>query len=216
MKKILIRLFLPIGLFIFLMIINLVFFNMSASKISEGEPISQPVPGNAAIMVIDIQEGTTGSESITGSYKDQSHDLIEKINSITEDAEEHEWPVIYIRNEVSNPLINLINSSLAKGSAGSELDSRLEIRSDYILTKNKKDAFSNPELDRILIEENVGSLVFVGLDAAYCVNNTIQAAQNRGYKISIIEEAVISETDSLKYVMLDQFRKTGVDITSQD
>ncbi len=216
MKRIIIRFFGGIGFFIFVIIMNLVIFNMSASKISMGVPISEPVSENSALLVVDIQEGTTGDESLTSSYKEQSPMLIDSINFIIDKANEKDWPIIYIKNEVSNPMIKFLNGSLAEGSPGAELDKRLKISSDYILAKNKKDAFSNPELDRILIEEKIGNLVFVGLDAAYCVNSTILAAKNRGYAISVIENAVISESDSLKLVMFDDFREIGVHIISSN
>ena len=57
-------------------------------------------------------------------------------------------------------------------------------------------------------------MVFVGLDLAYCVNCTIEAANNRNYDICLINDAVLSETDSLKNEMLNKFRQSGYEIIS--
>ncbi len=36
--------------------------------------------------------------------------------------------VIYIKSEVVNPLINILNNSMARGSVGAELDKRLMVK----------------------------------------------------------------------------------------
>jgi nicotinamidase-related amidase len=54
--------------------------------------------------------------------------------------------------------------------------------------------------------------MLVGLDAAHCVTSTVQAALNRGYEISVMENAVIGETEIEKNDALDEFRKLGVEI----
>ena len=125
-------------------------------------------------------------------------------------------PIIYVKNEISNPLINILNNTLAKGSPGAELDSRLKIASDYIINKNKADAFSNPILDSILIKNNINKLVFTGLDLAQCINSTILAAVNRKYKICLISDAVITNPDSLKNGILEKFKQSGFEIISSE
>jgi nicotinamidase-related amidase len=58
---------------------------------------------------------------------------------------------------------------MAKGRLGAELDSRLNIASDYIQSKKKEDAFSNSDLDSILIKSEISRLFIVGLNAAHCL-----------------------------------------------
>jgi len=106
---------------------------------------------------------------------------------------------------------------MKKGSIGTQIDSRLLIISDYILPKEKSDSFSNPHLDEILMKNKINRLYIAGLDAAYCVKNTITAAQNRGYDVVVIEDALLSKTTELKAEMIDYFRSTGVTvITSRE
>jgi nicotinamidase-related amidase len=56
----------------------------------------------------------------------------------------------------------------------------------------------------------------VGLDAAECVNATIEAAQNRHYIVNLIDEAVLSKTKERKDSMLAVFRDRGVKIVHMD
>ncbi len=214
MNKFLLRLLLAILLVIAILVVNLVLFNVTASKVTEGVPIENPDPESVALLVIDIQEGLTGEVSPTESYKEQSEDFIRNVNLVIEDAQCKGFTLIYIKSEVVNPLINILNNSMARGSEGAKLDKRLMVKEGHVLTKRKNDPFTNPELDRLLIENRVGKLTLVGLDAAHCVTSTVQAALNRGYSISVVDEAVIGETEVQKNEALDEFRKLGVEIVS--
>jgi nicotinamidase-related amidase len=117
---------------------------------------------------------------------------------------------------VVNPLLNLLNSTLARRSGGSALDKRLTIDSGIVVTKRKNDAFNKTELDRVLRKNSVGRLVLVGLDAGHCVLSTVQAAQNRDYRVSVIREAVIARTDAEKTEALNRFRSMGVEVANLD
>jgi nicotinamidase-related amidase len=56
----------------------------------------------------------------------------------------------------------------------------------------------------------------VGLDAAGCVRSTALAALNRGYRISLIEEAVIAGKEEEKTEALEELSALGVEIISMD
>jgi hypothetical protein len=71
-KRILLRVLLAFGIFVVILIANYVVFGITASKVSEGVPIENRDPERVALLVIDIQEGTTGSTSITEGYIRQS------------------------------------------------------------------------------------------------------------------------------------------------
>ncbi|KPL09676.1 MAG: hypothetical protein AMS26_22575 [Bacteroides sp. SM23_62] len=215
-KKILFRSLLAVILIIGVLIINLIVAGKRASIVTEGTAIEKYNSDNAALLVIDIQEGTTGEVSGIDGYKRAADDLIQRINTITEKSDENGILVIYIRNAITNPLINLLNNSMAKGRLGSELDRRLNIASDHVFSKKKEDAFSNPNLDSILIKNEISRLFVVGLDAVYCVNSTIEGARNRGYSIAVISDAIISDPDSMKYQMLERFVSRGVETLSTE
>lgn len=214
MNKFLLRLLVAILLIIAILAGNLALFNVTASKVTDGVPIENPDPESVALLVIDIQEGTTGPISTTESYVEQSEVFIRNVNLVIEDAQRKGHTLIYIRSEVVNPLINILNNSMAKGSDGAKLDKRLLVKPGHVLAKRKNDPFTNPELDRILTENRVGKLTLVGLDAAHCVTSTVQAALNRGYSISIVDDAVIGVTEVEKNDALAEFRKLGVEVIS--
>lgn len=217
MKKILSRSFLILFFIILFLIIYGVYSFFDAAEVSTGNPIPRYGIAYSAILIIDIQEGTIGNSSFVDSYNQQSDDFMENVNAVITIADSLQIPVIYIKQETENWLLNFAsNNILAQGSPGSEFDSRLKIVSNHIFPKQKMDAFSNPDLDKFLIERCITNLFIVGLDAAFSLNLTVFAAQNRGYVIYIIEDAVLSVIPSLKYEMLQEFKTSGMNVIKLD
>lgn len=214
MKKIIIIVLSVPTLCIIILAVNYIIFEKTGSRISVGEPITPRDTVKKALLVIDVQESITGKLSTNDHYILKSGEMIENINRIIDSAIRKDIPVIYVKNEITNFLLNILNNSLAKGSEGAELDSRLRIASDYIINKDKSDAFSNPALDSILNKNEINKLVFTGVDLAYCVNSTIQAAANRNYQICLVSDALLSKSDSMKAEMLDKYKERGFEIVS--
>ncbi len=197
-----------------ILIANYVIFGITASKVTEGVPIENRDPERVALLVIDIQEGTTGSTSITDSYISQSESLIANVNKLVADALEKGWSIFWIRSEVTNPLINILNSTMARGSVGAELDGRLDTSSGQVVVKKKNDSFADTPLDALLEENGIGQLVVAGLDAEQCVLTAIQAASNRNYELIVFEETVIAEDEVAMAEMLEAYKELGVELRS--
>ena len=215
-KKIALRLLLAFGLFIVILIVNLLVFNITASKVTEGEPIKNRDPEQVALLVIDIQEGTTGEASVTKNYIRQSESLITHVNSLVAEARAKGWTLIWVRSEVTNPLINILNSSMARGSVGAELDRRLDASTGLVVVKKKNDSFASTPLDEYLEEKGVGRLVVAGLDAEHCILTAIQAAANRGYQLAVYEETVIAEDEASMPELLETYKELGVELRSMN
>ncbi len=216
MKRILISIVSILVLIVLILTVNYMIFQKTVLQISEGESITLKDTVKQAVLVIDIQEGTTGKVSVDDYYILKSEELINTINQIADSSVKNNIPVIYIKNEITNFLINILNDTYAPGSPGSKFDSRLKLVSDIILNKDKSDAFSNPALDSILVNNEINKLVFTGLDLAHCVNSTITAANKRNYDICLISDAVLAKSDSLKKVKLDELRQGRIEIISSN
>ena len=153
-KRILLRILLVLGLIVAVLVVNLVVFGITAAKVTEGVPIENRDTESVALLVIDIQEGTTGSASITESYISQSEALIKNVNNLVADAVAKDWSIVWVRSEVTNPLINILNSTMARGSVGAELDRRLDTSTGLVVVKKKNDSFAKTPLDSFLEENN--------------------------------------------------------------
>ncbi len=205
-----------IVLFVLVLFINLIVAGKNESVISKGQPIEKNTNPKPALLIIDIQEVTTGKLSIYPYFRENSEKLIQKINQLADSFKIANLPVIYVRSKITNPLINLLNNSYAKGSEGVKNDRRMKIVSDLEVIKSVKDSFRDTGLDSMLISNKVNGLYIAGLDAAECVNSTVEAAQNRQYKVTIIREAVISKSDAQTDSMMTVFINRGVNVIGID
>jgi nicotinamidase-related amidase len=215
-KKIIFGILGTIILFALIVFVNLIIAGHYESIVTKGQPIENYSNRKSALLVIDIQEATTGHLSMYQFFQKNSDELIKNINKIADSFNNHNILVIHIRSEISNPLINLINSSYAKGSPGAQFDKRIKTTSGLEVIKRAKDSFKNTNLDSILINNKVTELYIVGLDAAECINATIEASQNRNYTVNLIEEAILSKSTEMKDSMIVVFKDRGVNVLHID
>ncbi len=81
------------------LIINLFVTGKQASRVTVGTAKEKYTSYNFTLLVIDIQEGTTGEVSGNDVCKQAADDLILRVNKITEKSLENGILVIYIRNQ---------------------------------------------------------------------------------------------------------------------
>jgi nicotinamidase-related amidase len=215
-KKIIFGILGTIILFVLIVFINLIIAGQYESIVTTGQPIENYSEHKSALLVIDIQEATTGHLSMYPFFQKNSDELIKNINWIVDSFNNHNILVIHIRSEISDPLINLLNSSYAKGSPGAQFDKRIKTTSGLVVVKRAKDSFKNTNLDSILTRNKVSELYIVGLDAAECINATVEASQNRNYKVNLIEEAILSKSTEMKDSMIAVFKDRGVNVLHID
>jgi nicotinamidase-related amidase len=76
--------------------------------------------------------------------------------------------------------------------------------------KNRTDAFSNRQLEQFLIDRQVEEIFLVGLDAAFCVYYTALGALNRGYRVTVVTDAVLTGRDMTR--VLRRYREKGITV----
>jgi nicotinamidase/pyrazinamidase len=215
-KKIVLGILGFLVLFIVIVFLNLIISGQYESKVTKGEAIENYGEIKSSLLVIDVQEATTGQSSGFPFFQKNSDELINNINRLSGIFRDQNMLVVHIRSEISNPLINLLNSSFAKGTPGAQFDKRINTEYGLEVIKRAKDSFKNTSLDSILTSNRINELYIAGLDAAECVNATVEAAQNRKYKVCIIKETILSKSDEMKDSMILSFKNRGVRILDID
>jgi ureidoacrylate peracid hydrolase len=61
---------------------------------------------------------------------------------------------------------------------------------DKEITKKSYDAFSNPDLEKILSEKGIKNLIITGVNGDVCVDTTIRSAYTKGYNVIVPEDLV--------------------------
>lgn len=184
------------------------------NQLGEKELNNQNDNINKALLVIDIQEDATG-ETAKQSYKN-SQELISNVNLVIESSEKKGITVIYIKHEINNNFLNKIvmRNIFIKGTHGSEIDSRIKIVNNYIYSKDKGNAFSNPKLDSFLKQNHINEVFIVGLDATACVYRTSIGAIDKGYKAIVLEDAIVTSNMGRIPKILEKYENKGILLTT--
>jgi|GEM_PF-296809 len=182
---------------------------------TSGSRISDYKNPQAALLVIDLQEDTSGPSS-TFFPADKTGPLIARVNQVIEAADDHQMPVIYIGQTLDDNAINraISGGKMIEGQPGIRQDSRLKKVSSVCFLKKRSDAFSSPELNKYLVDHQINRIYLVGLDAVYCVYKTGQGGVNRGYAVTIIPDATITSTDKTRSDILTMYKKHGISTMS--
>ena len=178
---------------------------------TKGERIAAYENPRSALLVIDAQNDTWNN----ARYSRNKEDVMTKVNTAVEWADNNGVLVIYIKMEISNPLDLLLSQgNYKKGSDGAQLTDRLILPSEYIYSKNRNDTFSNEAFDSFLKERQIDILYLVGADAGGCVYGTAKGGINRGYKVEILKDAVFSLSDKIMGKMLEQYQKDKIGVNT--
>lgn len=207
-KKILILLiFTPI------LLLSAVFAMIYANtRPTTGAQIGAYVAPQTALIIIDIQEDYTGPQA-KKRYRDGDR-IIASSNALLEQARQKGMPVVYIENVIDNPLISFFAGGVnAPGAPGTATDRRIvKVPGAKTFTKNRSDAFINPELDAFLRQNQVNRILITGLDAAFCVNATTRGALNRGYKVTLFPEGIATESGKSIDKLINAWREAGAEV----
>jgi nicotinamidase-related amidase len=137
------------------------------------------MPTNAALLVIDVQQGLCEGEFAAF----EAHVLIKRINMLAKKARAVKAPVIWVHHEEAEGL-------LQHGSAGWQLAKGLETDpKDILLRKTTSDSFLRTGLERLLKVHEVQTLVVCGLQTEYCVDTSTRRALALGYPVVLVSDA---------------------------
>ena len=127
-----------------------------------------------ALMVIDVQNGV-----VDGARK--RDEIVSRIADLVATARDNEVDVIWVQHsETEMPI----------GSEAWQIVPELKpAKNEKIIHKLYRSAFEETELEEILEGLDIGHLVITGAQSNYCVRNTIHAGFERGFNITLVEDA---------------------------
>jgi nicotinamidase-related amidase len=99
---------------------------------------------------------------------------------------------------------------LVRGERGHGIIERLEpLASETVVDKPGKGAFFATDLDLILKNLGVKSLVVTGVTTEVCVQTTMREANDRGYECLVLEDCVASYFPEFQKAALDMIKAQG-------
>ncbi len=139
---------------------------------------------NAALLIIDAQEYFLNPES--PAFAPSSKAVTENINKLIQLFERKNLPVIFTKhgNTESNAGMMKIwwKRLLEQDSFYSDISETIRIPDDsIIISKSQYNAFFESQLEDVLRQKNISSLVICGFLTNLCVETTIRESFVRGY-----------------------------------
>ncbi|MBI5847266.1 MAG: cysteine hydrolase [Nitrospirae bacterium] len=179
---------------------------------TRGRKIAAYPEPRKALVVLDIQEGYTGTAARQPVTRPPTGGMLFIVNSLIDKAAESGMEVAYIRQVFSNNLFVRLHGGRRQGRV--IIDRRIKVINENDFEKNRTDAFSSRQFEQFLIDRHVNELFLVGVDAAYCVFYTALGALNRGYKVTVVTDAVLSRKKM--EAVLERYRRKGIAVMTSE
>lgn len=129
---------------------------------------------NTAVLVIDVQNGVVAN----GHERDR---VVANINEVVSKARVAEVPVVWIQHDAED---------LPKGSENWQIVPELTpADGEPKIEKQFGDSFEATNLEKVLADLGVGSLVITGAQTDACVRSTLHGAVARGYNALLVGDA---------------------------
>jgi nicotinamidase-related amidase len=175
--------------------------------------------GRKALLVVDAQEDYTGVTARGRFPYPDSADFIARLNALSERAKAAGLEVIYVRQVLRRPLSRLVShlflgSTTLEGAPGAEFDRRLRLVSNDRFQKPFSDAFSSRAFEEFVRARGIGELFLAGLDGAGCIDVTARAARQRGLSVTVLEDAVTSQSRERFRERKTEYPKLGIRVLS--
>jgi len=186
-------------------------FSLSACE--ENESVNRG-PGTALVL-IDLQTDYLSPDGKMPIAQDQAAPLIKAVNSIVQTARAQAFPVMYSMNQVSQfDFLHIIKHGTAamRYSPGQMIDPQVDAVAGPYFAKSSRDAFCNSEFSNHLDILDTGNLIVAGVYADKSVLATVKTAIAKGYKVTVISDAVGASSDQARDTALDELKSAGAKV----
>ena len=136
-----------------------------------------------ALLLIDIQKGFDDIDYWGGHRNNPYAET--KAGELLAFWRKKEWLVFHVKHNSTNP-----QSRLAKGKPGNEIQDVVKpIAGEVVVEKSVNSAFIGTDLQSMLEERGIRSLVIAGLTTDHCVSTTTRMAGNLGFETFLVADA---------------------------
>ena len=164
-------------------------------------------PKTTALILIEMQNDFLSSEGkLNGLVSDvvKATAIVDRVNVAVEAARKSGIPVIWVPIEFSedyremgeNPygILKVVkdHQAFVKGSWGAELYDQLHVKSNDIVIEGKHNisAFAGTNLEELLKERGIDTILLGGFLSHVCVTATMTSAYDTGFEVVTLVDAV--------------------------
>ncbi len=170
-----------------------------------------------AVLVVDML-----NDFVTGALKcDRGLAIVPKTAELLDAAREKNIPVIFLNDAHLKGVdheLKLWGEHAIAGTKGAEVIPELKLcDKDYVVSKRRYSGFFHTDLELLLRELGVDTVIITGLHTHMCVRHTAADAYQLGYDIVVAKDATDSFTEE-DYISGIKYLKEvyGAEITDAD
>ena len=148
-----------------------------------------------AILVVDML-----NDFVTGALGcPRAQDIVEPTRQLLDEARKNTVPVIYCNDSHHKGIdkeLGLWGDHAIRGTKGAEIIPEIAAQeNDYIILKRRYSSFFQTDLDLLLKELGVDTVIITGLHTHMCCRHTAADAFQNNYKVIFAKEATNSFTE---------------------
>jgi isochorismate hydrolase len=158
-------------------------------------------PQESALLVIDMQQYFLDVSS--HAFIPSSKAILPNVKDLVESYSDANLPIIFTKHSLAadeDPGImgRWWGDTLREEDPLSEIDGDLEpVEGEVVVRKTRYNAFFGTELDKILKDKGVNSVVISGLMTHLCCETTAREAFIRDYEVYFLVDATATQTEEL-------------------
>jgi len=168
-----------------------------------------------AVIVIDMI-----NDFVSGVFKsDRAARIIPNIKALLNHARKQRAPIVYATDAhlpYVDPEFDVWGSHAVAGTLGAEIVDELKPqKGDFRVLKRKYSAFQGTDLDQLLRELKVDTVILTGVVTDTCIQHTAADAFFRGYRIIVPKDCVEALDETTQEAAIRYLRKAyGLEITT--
>ncbi|MGH8011372.1 MAG: cysteine hydrolase family protein [Candidatus Binataceae bacterium] len=174
---------------------------------------------NTVLVLIDMQRSFLTPDGREPVAKGQMQPTIAAVNRMIKEMRAKALPVAYVRDDFSQfGFLGGVERNWAamRYEAGEALVPTMDMWDGPYFTKAVSNAFMNMQFEDWLEQQNTGHLAIAGVMLGNSVLATTRAALSRGYKVTVISDAVAARSDAARDAELRKLKQLGAGIETSE
>lgn len=175
----------------------------------------------SALIVVDMVHDFTDPQGLV--YYPQNREVLPRISAVVERCRDYGMTIVFMqhcyRKDKPDRNLTTMRPNCIEGSGGEAIDPLLRVDPvhDYVIKKRRYSAFFGTDLDLVLRENDVKTVVVVGTKTNCCIRATVTDAYYLDYRVIVLRDCVATNSDVVNEVHLTDIEKyLGTVLTSEE
>lgn len=148
------------------------------------------------------------------SYFPENLAILPRIKALLDTARQNGRLIVYLQHSYrcgkEDKSLGMLNATCMEGTGGDDIDPSIAPQDsplEYVVKKRRYSGFYGTDLDLILREHGINTVLVVGTKTNCCIRATVTDAYNLAYNAVVVRECVATNDPAVNQVHLDDIEK---------